>query len=250
MSLKPLKNLRGVFFNFLLNALWIFNFFNFISPATVVEVPVKSFQSLSLLAIWCELIQINSILVDFTARADGVSHIKIVAWVSEAHVEKMLKIVSSKLAWSESFHIVWQSIQICFLYVIPLSLFILLLRHVSSLPFTIVTWILRLMIIMNGVQQYRWPILAKNLWFFLLLFLFLFLFNIYLLRLFLPLDFIFIDERLLLLLMMGVGTLTLVYFKQLNVPSNIFDFHEGQCFQVDLIFKKYLKILVLQPILY
>ncbi len=249
MSLKPLKNWRGVFFNTLLNVFWIFNFLNVITPATVVKVPIKSFQSLSLLAIWCELIQINSILVDFTARSDGISHIKVVAGVSEAHVEKMLKIVSSKLAWSESFHIVWQTIQICLLYVIPLSLFILLLRHVSSLPFTIVTWILRLMIIMNGVQQYRWPILAKDQWFFLL-FLLLFLFNIYLLRLFLPLDFIFIDERLLLLLMIGIGTFTLVYFKQLNVPSNIFDFHEGQCFQVDLIFKKYLKILVLQPILY
>ena len=64
----------------------------------MVEVPVKSFQSLSLLAIWCELIQINSILVDFAARANGVSYIKIVAGVSEAHVEKMLKIVSPKLA--------------------------------------------------------------------------------------------------------------------------------------------------------
>jgi hypothetical protein len=62
------------------------------------EISIKSFQSPPLLAVRLILIEINSILVNLAARADGVSHIEVVAGMSEAHVEKMLKIISSKLA--------------------------------------------------------------------------------------------------------------------------------------------------------
>jgi hypothetical protein len=99
-----------------------------------------------------------------------------------------------------------------------------------SLPFTIVARILGLLIIMDSIQQYGRPVLAKNYWLLFDLFLFLFIIKDNLLRFFLPLDLFFIEKRGLFLrqLMLCTATPTLACLKLENVHSDIFYVHVSQ----------------------